>query len=221
MSVIVDLSLPAPDFRLGRILKMEGETRAELESVVPLGPKSVPFVRVFEGRESFESTVSREPAVEEIRVVSEHDEEILYALDWDIGGDEFFEGVLKHDGTITDATGSESTWAFEVRFEEHEQLSSFQQFCVERELDVSFNRLYNPTKPDAGPWYGLTAAQRTALLRAIEEGYYSIPRKISTAELAAEFGISDQAMTERLRRAVTNLVKNSIQVSEDLQASAG
>lgn len=181
MSVIVDLSLPASEFHLGRILEMIGETRVELESVVPLGNKSVPFVRVFEGRD-------------------------------------FFEGILVHDGTITGATGTETTWAFEVRFEEHERLSSFQQFCLERGLDVSFDRLYNPTKPDAGPWYGLTAAQRTALLRAVEEGYYSIPREINTRELAAEFGISDQALTERLRRGVTNLVGNTIQVSEELQA---
>lgn len=198
---------------------MEGETRVELESVVPLGNKSVPFVRVFEGRDSFESSVSQDPAVEEIRVVSEHNGEVLYALDWDITGDEFFEGVLDHHGTITGATGTETTWAFEVRFEEHEQLSSFQQFCIDRAIDLEFNRLYNPTKPDAGPWYGLTAAQRTALLKAYEMGYYSIPRKVSTRELAAEFGISDQAMTERLRRAVTNLVTNTIQVSEQMQAT--
>lgn len=218
MGVIVDLSLPATEFQLGRILGMEGETRVVLESVVPLGGKSVPFLRVFEGRDSFEANVSRDPAVDEIRVVSEHNNEILYALDWDISGDEFFEGVLAYDGTITGATGTETTWAFEVRFEEHEQLSSFQKFCIERGLDVSFNRLYNPTKPDAGPWYGLTAAQRTALLRAVEEGYYSIPREISTRELAETFGISDQSMTERLRRGVTNLVSNTIQVSEEMQA---
>ena len=218
MSVIVDLSLPATEFHLGRILGMEAETRVVLESVVPLGDKSVPFLRVFEGRDSFESTVGKDPAVEEIRVISEHDEEILYALDWDISTDEFFEGVLVHDGTITGATGSETTWAFEVRFEEHEKLSSFQEYCVEQDLDVSFNRLYNPTKPDAGPWYGLTAAQRTALLRAVAEGYYSIPRDITTQELAGMFDISDQAMTERLRRGVTNLVTNTIQVSEHVQA---
>ncbi|AKH97765.1 bacterio-opsin activator HTH domain-containing protein [Halanaeroarchaeum sulfurireducens] len=171
---------------------------------------------MFEGRDSFEETVSREPSVEDIHVVSEHDDETLYALDWDVAGDEFFEGILKHQGTIMEATGAESTWAFEVRFEKHDQLSSFQDFCQDSGLPVEFKRLYNPTKPDAGPWYGLTAAQRTALLRAVEEGYYAIPREMATKELAAEFGISDQAMTERLRRAVTNLVTNTIQVSEDV-----
>ncbi|WP_249361517.1 helix-turn-helix domain-containing protein [Haloterrigena sp. H1] len=33
-------------------------------------------------------------------------------------------------------------------------------------------------------------------------GYYDIPRGCTTAELADELGISDQAVTERLRRAI-------------------
>lgn len=216
MSVIVDLALPSRSFELGRILGMEGGTRVVLESVVPMGNRSVPFIRVFEGRDSFEAVVAEESSVDDIRVISEHDDETLYALDWDISGDEFFAGILEYQGPIIEATGAESTWAFEVRFEEHDQLSAFQEYCGDSGLPVEFRRLYNPTKPDAGPWYGLTAAQRTALLRAVETGYYSIPREITTMELADEFGISDQAMTERLRRAVTNLVANSIQVSEEV-----
>lgn len=216
MSVIVELTLPAEEFHLGRLLGMDGETRVVLESVVPLGAKSIPFIRVFEARESFEASVGGDPAVEDIHVVSTHDDETLYALNWNGSNDEFFEGVIEHGGTVLEATGTESTWAFELRFEQHEHLSEFQAYCRETGIPVDFQRLFNPTKPDAGPWYGLTPAQRTALLRAVDEGYYSIPRKITTKDLAGEFGISDQAMTERLRRGVTNLVTNTIQVSEEV-----
>lgn len=216
MSVIVDLSVPSGSFELGRILEIDQGTRVLLESVVPLGPKSVPFIRVFDGRDSFVEVVRREPSVAEIRVISEHDNETLYALDWDVSGDRLFEGILDHHGTVLNGTGAESVWAFEVRFEKYSQLAAFRDYCQDAGLQVEFNRLYNPTKPDAGPWYGLTTAQRMALMRAVEGGYYSIPREITTKELAAEFDISDQAMTERLRRAVTNLVTNTIQVSEDV-----
>jgi len=37
---------------------------------------------------------------------------------------------------------------------------------------------------------------------AVRLGYYDIPRGCTTAELADELGISDQAVTERLRRAI-------------------
>lgn len=216
MSVIVELSVPAEEFHLGRLLGMDGGTRVVLESVVPLGTRSVPFIRVFEARESFESSVGADPSVEDIHVVSSHDDETLYALDWNGTDDVFFEGVMEHGGTVLEATGAESTWSFELRFEQHEHLSAFQAHCREEGIPVDFQRLFNPTKPDAGPWYGLTPAQRTALLRAVDDGYYSIPREITTKELAGSFGISDQAMTERLRRGVTNLVTNTIQVSEEV-----
>jgi len=46
-------------------------------------------------------------------------------------------------------------------------------------------------------------------------GYYSIPRQTSTQELADEFGISDQAVTERLRRAIETLTENTLIAMEE------
>jgi len=48
----------------------------------------------------------------------------------------------------------------------------------------------------------LSEPQREALTLAVRRGYYDIPRGCTTAELADELGISDQAVTERLRRAI-------------------
>ncbi|MFB6360960.1 MAG: helix-turn-helix domain-containing protein [Halobacteriales archaeon] len=52
------------------------------------------------------------------------------------------------------------------------------------------------------------------LSRAVEAGYYSIPRGVSTNELAVEFDITDQVVTERLRRGVRNLVSSTLLLSE-------
>jgi hypothetical protein len=48
----------------------------------------------------------------------------------------------------------------------------------------------------------------------VEGGYYDIPRRMSTKDLAEEFGVSDQAITERLRRAIVALTENTIAVPE-------
>jgi predicted DNA-binding protein YlxM (UPF0122 family) len=48
------------------------------------------------------------------------------------------------------------------------------------------------------------------LVLAVRNGYYSIPRQVSTQELADTLEISDQAVTERLRRAIETLVENTI-----------
>lgn len=80
---------------------------------------------------------------------------------------------------------------------------------------MDIERIFNPTKPDAGPWYGLTATQRETLTYAAEEGYYSLPRQISTKELADRFDVSDQAITERLRRGIATLVMNTLLVDQE------
>jgi len=41
-------------------------------------------------------------------------------------------------------------------------------------------------------------------------GYYDIPRGCTTAELADELGISDQATTERLRRAIGAFTRHAL-----------
>lgn len=215
MAVIVDLALPAKQFELGRILGMEEDTSVVLETMVPLGEQTVPFFRVHGKDNGFEDSVQAHTAVNAINIVNTHDGEVLYALDWDISEHTFFAGLINRGANLLEAQGGAETWTFELRFQSHEDLSSFQEHCTEYDIPIDIQRLYNPTKPDAGPWYGLTAAQRTALTRAVEGGYYSIPRQVSTNDLAAEFGVTDQAVTERLRRGIQNLVSSTLQLSEE------
>lgn len=213
MAVILDLALPSQQFELGRILGIEGETSVVLETMVPLGERTVPFFRVHGEKSEFEESVRNQEAVNDIHVISTHDGEILYALDWDISDDTFFEGLIASGASLLEARGVADTWLFEPRFESHDALSVFQSHCTEHDIPIDVQRLYNPTKPDAGPWYGLSPPQRMTLTRAVESGYYSIPRQTSTQDLAVEFGITDQAVTERLRRAIRNLVSGTLLLS--------
>lgn len=211
MAVIVELSLPSEQFELGRILHLEDETVVTLETIIPMGERPIPFFRVFNNvRDSFESAVREHPAVDAIHEVNTHDGETLYALDWEVSDDAFLETVQSVGGNLLEATGSAETWAFEIRFPTHDAASQFQEACYEADVPLDIKRIFNPTKPDAGPWYGLTAPQREMLILAVERGYYSLPRETSTKALAEKVGISDQAVTERLRRAIDTMVSNTL-----------
>lgn len=214
MAVIVDLALPSHQFELGRILGMAGDTSVVLETMVPLGERTVPFFRVHGEANHFEESVRDHDAVNNVEVISTHDGEVLYALDWGISEDTFFQGLIETNANLLEARGMAETWTFELRFQSHDDLSTFQSHCTAHDIPIDVRRLYNPTKPDAGPWFGLSSVQRMALSRAVEAGYYSIPREISTNELAAEFGVTDQAVTERLRRGIQNLVSSTLLLPE-------
>lgn len=216
MSVIAELTVPSDAFELGQILRVEGPTQITLETMVPLGGKPTPFVRVRNDvRETFERSVREHPSVNDIQLVNTHGEETLYALDWEPSDDSLLRMILDQDAVLLGATGTADTWGLELRFPTHEALSNFQDYYVDANIEVSIERIYNPTKPDAGPWYGLTATQRETLTYAAEAGYYSLPRQISTQELADTFDVSDQAVTERLRRGIATLVMNTLLVGAD------
>ncbi|QSG12279.1 Transcriptional regulator, contains HTH domain [Halapricum desulfuricans] len=216
MTVIVELTIPSEGFELGRILSVGGAGRVTLETMVPLGGRPIPFVRVkHDTRDKFTRRVRKHAAVSEIRPLSTHNDEVLYALDWDPSEDAFFRMMLDGDIALLEASGSVDRWGFELRFPSHETLSEFQESYLEKNIDVTIQRIYNPTKPDSGPWYGLTPPQRETLVYAVENGYYSLPRGISTKDLGDRFDISDQAVTERLRRGITTLVSNTVLELED------
>lgn len=128
MAVIVDLAIHSDQFQLGQILSMVDEERIQLETMVPLGNRSVPFFKLTEtGREAFEEHVQGHDAVEDIHLVNEHDGEVLFALTWDASGDSLMRGIQELDGHILDGSGSAEYWGFELRFPTHEALSGFQE----------------------------------------------------------------------------------------------
>ncbi|ARS89318.1 helix-turn-helix domain-containing protein [Natrarchaeobaculum aegyptiacum] len=216
MAVIAHLRVPADSFELGRILELEATGTIELENMVPLGEKAVPFFSVSDAvRESFEQNVENHPSVERIVEVTRHDDERLYSLDWNIGRDVFLQGVIELQGQLLSATGTVNTWEFEIRFPTHEALSDFQEYCSNAHIPLEVGRIYNPVRPGTGMWYGVTEPQRETLMRAVQGGYYSIPRRMSTQDLADDLGISDQAVTERLRRAIETLTENTLIAMEE------
>lgn len=215
MSVILELSLPADEFELGCILDLEtAESRVVLETMVPLKEQQIPFVRLLDDDScAFEERVRGHPAVSRIQQVAEQDGETLYALDWDICEGTLCYGMETVDGHLLKAVGTTRRWRFQLRFPAHDRVSTFREYCQDRGLDFEIERLYEPTEGDGEQRYGLTPLQRETLVTAVESGYYSVPREVSTEELADEFDISAQAVSERLRRAVDTLARHTLMVS--------
>ena len=176
----------------------------------------MPFVYVHaEAGEEFRARVSEHESVSQIREVNRKNGTTLYALDWDVSNDSLFDALLATDGQLLTASGTVSQWFLEIRFLTHDALAEFHQRCSDHGIEMTVVRIYNPTKPSVNPHFGLTTQQFETLVRAVEAGYYSIPRQISTKQLAEEFDISDQAVTERLRRAIVALTEHTLLVDAE------
>jgi len=221
MGIIVETEIPATDFELGRILTLTRGGTISMESMVPTGEGAVPVFSVGNNvRDDFEKTVRDHPSVNSLELVSSDDEVSLYAIAWQVERDLLLEGLQATNAHILGATGFATNWRFELRFPSHDAFDEFKQYCADAHISLGTSRVYNPSRPDAGPWYGLSEPQRETLIRAVTGGYYSIPRELSTQDLAAEFGVSDQAVTERLRRAIIALVESTLVESKPEEPAA-
>ncbi|WP_276257841.1 helix-turn-helix domain-containing protein [Haloglomus litoreum] len=215
MSVIAEVRISPDDFELGQILDLDEASAIELETLVPSGDVTVPLFWVYEPVENqFLDTVRRYPTVNSVTEVDVFDDRTLFRLDWDASQDHLFRCILDNEGQILGATGTAEGWDFEIRFSHREALSQYWTCCEDAHISLEMISVYNPTDPGAGPWYGLSKPQREALTLAVRMGYYDIPRGCTTEELADELGISDQAVTERLRRAIGTFVRHALLTPE-------
>ncbi|MFQ3294296.1 MAG: hypothetical protein ACI9EZ_001669 [Halobacteriales archaeon] len=215
MTVIAEFRVASDDFELGRILTVEAASAIELESLIPTGGVTVPLFWAYNSmQESFVEAVHGHPAVNDTAVVEVFEGRTLFTLDWDANRDLVFRGIDEHDGQLLSAVGHPDVWDLELRFPSHAALNEFTTHCEEAGIPLAMTRIYNPTEADVGPLYGLTDPQREAIRLAVRRGYYDIPRECSTQELADELGVSDQAVMERLRRAIVAIVKDTLPADE-------
>jgi predicted DNA binding protein len=219
MGVIVEVRIPAHEFEFGRRFPLRDGAATEVERVGSVGDGDV---SVFSFSEPFEDRSDGDvedsfAGIEGCRidVMGEFDGQPRYAIAWEPDADPFFRAVDEHDGTVRRGSGTADSWAFETRFPTHDAFGGFRTACADRDLTVEVEQVYSPTRRGTGAWYGLTPRQRRTLELAVERGYYDIPRRCTTIELADELGISDQAVTERLRRGIVTFVTNALLLGDD------
>jgi predicted DNA binding protein len=204
MSVIVELRVDGDDFELGRVLDPPERVRVELQQSRGDGP--VPFWVA--GRDvDREQVVDRHDGVEDVRTVEGFEDRTLYALEWDGDGDRLLAVAEDAGADLLECRSEADDWQVGLRFPDEQSLSGFVDWCSDNDLDSAIEHRYEPT---SGPTYDLTERQHTTLERAVQSGYYDIPRTTTTQELADELGVSDQAVTERLRRAITSLAEGTV-----------
>ena len=94
---------------------------------------------------------------------------------------------------------------------EKKALSSFLTLVKKIIGDLTILRIQDHTYNDESILSELTDRQKEILIKAKQSGYYEIPRKITTMELAKEFEISKTAILEHLRKAEGKIMMRVIQ----------
>lgn len=216
MSVVVDFTVPTESFVLHEALAAEPSTTVEAERLASHGTEWVlPFLWASgDNLEAFHEAVNNDPTVVDATVIEKSDHTVLYKIEWVEAVNELVTELVDQHANILEATGHVDEWRLKLRFAEDEQVSAFRSHFAEKGRDFEVHKLYYPSVPRQQE-YGLTPEQRNTLAVAQREGYFDVPRGISIEELADELGISSNAVSQRIRRASTNLIQHTLTIGTD------
>jgi predicted DNA binding protein len=212
MSVIATVEVDASDFALGDALTANPGTTIRLERVIPLESTFIPYFWAADDTVAeIEAALSEVDDIESFRIVDSADGEALVRVEWEEKLDGLLDAVAATDGTILEGVGEEDLWRLQLRFPDHDYLSAFYRRCAREGAAVDFRSVHNPGLPqEEGPGLGLTEVQRRTLRTALDRGYFDVPRRTNLIDLAEELGVSDTAVSQRIRRGVTTLLEGTI-----------
>lgn len=207
MSVRVSVAVPAADFVLERLLSEHSINHVRMERIAAFDESLVPYLWVTESDIDATSRALRaDPDVETFEVIDTVGCNTLVHVGWNPDAAGLIKGLVESDAVLVEAASDGTSWALELRFPDHNRLSEFHAWCLDYGIDLSIGEVYsiNGMRDDEGP---LTDVQRQTLYAALDAGYFEVPRKVTLTELADDLDVSDNAVSQRLRRAISTLIR--------------
>ncbi|MFD1647472.1 helix-turn-helix domain-containing protein [Haloarchaeobius litoreus] len=209
MGVIAEFSVDTDAF--GPSSVGGGEVQLQFEPIVPTSGDVAPYVWVTGDTDGFERAIDGSAADVGYDVLDRHDARVLYRLRWGTEPTGLLSIFVDTNAAVLEARATDR-WFFRVRFPDDTSVTRFHERTREHGYELDLHRLGRSADgtDEADGAYGLTPEQREALLFAVETGYFAIPRQSTLDDIAAEFDISNQAASERLRRATETVLQNAL-----------
>lgn len=197
------------DFPLGTVFEGYPGVTVQLERTVPDSNDTAPYFWV-RGTESDDvvTQFSHHPGVRDVRLVDRFDGEQLMRCRWAPEYDSILNALEVPGVVLCSAVGTVEEWTFEIRGETRDCVAQFRRRCQEYDVATTLTSLHSLDRRRNR--YDLTEKQREALVLAYERGYFNSPRERAMADVAAELGISQQALASRLRRGNRRLIEQSL-----------
>ncbi|WP_336037581.1 helix-turn-helix domain-containing protein [Halobacterium yunchengense] len=123
-------------------------------------------------------------------------------------------------GLVLRSWNRDTGWALELQLRDRDALRDVDRFAQDHDVHVEVLEIRQTDGDgydvDAGTEFSLTEPQIEALVAAYANGYYDEDQDVTLAELSELLGISESAVSGRLRRGAARLVEATL-VDEDEQ----
>lgn len=211
MSLIAEFRIEIPP--LAQASTAVPEMRFTGEDIVLDDEQSHKFVFTAHGSQfdAFESALEDDPTVAEYTAFTKSSGVghyvVTYAADVNTRGT--YHVAVEEGIAYTRIRLQDGEYTIQARTPDRDALASLRAYCRENGIPFRLERLYYEESGDAGDRV-LTDAQRAALRRAYERGYFDSPRRTTLTEVGDDLGISRQAVADRLRRGYKRLIEATV-----------
>lgn len=207
----VELHAPLESVHLGSAL-VGLDVEMTLVRSVPALSESAPYFYVRGGDvDAVDDILDTHERVREFKLLSERPFERLYQCVWKPKPDGLIATIGDCDGIVRTMKATMDGWTISIFFPSHERTTTFYSTCMDRDNDINIRRV---RRGDLGESpvtdRGLSKKQLEAVRLAYEHGYFETPTETTLAELASYFEISEQALSQRLRRATRRMVQSLV-----------
>lgn len=165
-----------------------------------------------DGITAFEEGLDADPTVADYTVIGDDDRRRLYQVRLSQTGQDRTVSTCwaEANGQFLDATRDDGWWTVRVRFPNRAAVKAFFECCADLDgVTASLRRLHRTDATESRP-YGLSRRQLETLRAAFEAGYFHIPRDTALDDLADDLGVSDNAVSERLRRGIQTMLEATL-----------
>lgn len=215
MVTLLSAALPHEKFVLTETLSSVPNASFEVEGVVETCETSVmPLIWASAAdHDHLNTALLDDPTTEEVELLSDHADRWLYRMKWINNVQGLLETIVTNQATILTATTNNGRWIVRLMFPTHDGVSETMAHCKEHDIDLEMIAIREMSGQPAGR-YGLTDAQFEALTTAWRQGFYTVPRGVELVDIAADLGVSHQALSERLRRGIDTLIRDTLMVDD-------
>ena len=211
MGFIDEIHLVHDDLALASTIADHPETTFRYEYETSSDDRRLQFFSVFSDDEAaVEASMASDPTVSDPTRIATFENRTIYrvALETDLGP--LPECGGEHGLFVFAVTSGERGWIARVYLPDRDALTAFRARCRGRGISFRVTQLYDTSVSDSGTFH-LTDQQHEILMMAYYGGYFDIPRRMTQDDLAERLGVSDSAVSQRLRRAIAELIAATIE----------
>ena len=202
-------SLPADRFALAELFERLPDATVECESAVANpSDHALLVIRTERCEHEIDAALRSDSSVASVECFGKRPNEWRYRITWEGRPRQLIQRLVRAGVTLLDCRGRGGKWDLRLLAPDRDGIAGIYDILTDLECNADCRSVaVADGTPESS---GMSPLHHETLTTARELGYYSIPRDITSSELAGELGVTHQALSERFRRAHRSLIETEL-----------